>query len=85
MSGHGRGTSSTWLAVAEQMDRRIASPDRAGAIAEFSHTRRPPHGYAVVLSRAWCVGSFERSRARWFCVAPPAFADVLLVLAQEQS
>jgi hypothetical protein len=47
MSGHGRDLEYMAGCVAGRVARRIASPDRAGAIAEFSHTRRLPHGYAV--------------------------------------
>jgi hypothetical protein len=53
MSGHGRGHQvNGWLCDAMNT-RRIASPDRAGAITEFSHTRRPPHGY--VVDRQLCL------------------------------
>jgi hypothetical protein len=49
MSRNGRGHQvNGWLCDA-MIARRIASPDRAGAMAEFSHTRRPPHGRALVM------------------------------------
>jgi hypothetical protein len=62
MSGHGRDLEYMAGCVAGRVARRIASPDRAGAIAEFSHTGRPPHGYAVALSCAWHARSSRRSR-----------------------